>query len=376
MMKKGILLLLALAILIVSSFTMASSQITNKENDLQKIEEQIKSLDKSIRDKESSKKQIVKDVDNLNNNIRNLDSEINQLNADISDFEYEIIGLENDISDTTLTIDEKTDIFYERLRVMYKSKNIGYFEIIFGAKDFEDLLTRVDMIRLLVQHDTDLIENLNNEKSHLEDTKIELELKKAELENSKDNLAGKQTDLNQQVSMLEDKKYQLSKDLEALGDQVDRLNDDANELTKIIENMKLEAKYVGGVMTWPTPGIYRITSPFGYRIHPILNTKKLHTGIDIGVPQGTAVVAAQAGHIIYSDWYGGYGLVVMIDHGGGIVTLYGHNSKLIAKVGQYVEKGQKISLSGTTGLSTGPHLHFEVRVNGQYVDPLTYVTAK
>ena len=129
-------------------------------------------------------------------------------------------------------------------------------------------------------------------------------------------------------------------------------------------------------MTWPAPGIYRITSPFGYRIHPILNTKKLHTGIDIGVPQGTKIVAAQSGTIIYSDWYGGYGMVIMIDHGGGIVTLYGHNSKLIAKVGQKVDKGDAVSLSGTTGLSTGPHLHFEVRVNGQYVDPLTYVTAQ
>ncbi|MCK5763206.1 MAG: peptidoglycan DD-metalloendopeptidase family protein [Clostridiales bacterium] len=375
-MKKGILILIAVVVLITSSFTVASSEISNKENELGKIESEIKDLDKKIREKESSKKQIVKDVDSLNDNIRSLGNEIGNINDSITDYKMDIAELNTNIENTTLKLEAKTEIFYERLRVMYKSKNVGYFEIIFGAKDFEDLLTRIDMIRLLVQHDTELINTLNEEKQYLEEAKMEVGFKKNELEDSKTNLAGKQTNLNQQADLLEDTKKQLLKDLDALETQVDRLNDDANSLTKLIENLKLEAKYVGGVMTWPTPGIYRITSPFGYRIHPILNTKKLHTGIDIGVPKGTKVVAAQSGHIIYSDWYGGYGLVVMIDHGGGIVTLYGHNSKLIAKVGQYVEKGQNISLSGSTGLSTGPHLHFEVRVDGQYIDPLTYVTAQ
>ena len=375
-MKKGILILIAIVVLVTSSFTVASSEISNKENELGKVEKEIKALDKKIREKESSKKQIVKDVDSLNDNIRNLDNEIVDINGSITGYETDIAQLNSNIEDKTLELEENTEIFYERLRVMYKSKNVGYFEILFGAKDFEDLLTRMDMIRLLVQHDTKLISNLNEEKQYLEEAKSEVGLKKLELEDSKINLADKQTNLNQQANLLEDKKKQLAKDLDALETQVDRLNDDADSLTKLIENLKLEEKYVGGSMTWPTPGIYRITSPFGYRIHPILNTKKLHTGIDIGVPKGTKVVAAQAGHVIYSDWYGGYGMVVMIDHGGGIVTLYGHNSKLIAKVGQYVEKGQNISLSGSTGLSTGPHLHFEVRVDGQYVDPLTYVTAQ
>lgn len=363
-------------ILAAASFSLASSEIINKENELSTIEKDIKALDQKIREKESSQKQIVNDIDYLNDNIRSLSNEINEFDTKIANYEIEIAGLEEDLIETEGTLEERTETFYSRLRVIYKSKDIGYFEILFGAKDFEDLLSRMDMLKLLVQHDTDLMQELGLDIEELESIKVNLVDKKASLLETKTNLASRQNDLNGQVGILDEKKVQLSKDLEALESQVDRLNDDANQLTKLIENLKLEEKYVGGVMTWPAPGIYRITSPFGYRIHPILNTKKLHTGIDIGVPQGTRIVAAQSGTIIYSDWYGGYGMVIMIDHGGGIVTLYGHNSKLIAKVGQKVNKGDAVSLSGTTGLSTGPHLHFEVRVNGQYVDPLTYVTAQ
>jgi len=127
-------------------------------------------------------------------------------------------------------------------------------------------------------------------------------------------------------------------------------------------------------MTWPAPGYTRVTSPFGYRIHPILKTKKLHTGIDVGIALGKDIVAAQSGTVIYSDWLGGYGKVIMIDHGGGIVTLYAHNSKLVVSEGDKVKRGQVVSKCGSTGMSTGPHLHFEVRENGKYVDPIKYVS--
>jgi murein DD-endopeptidase MepM/ murein hydrolase activator NlpD len=375
-MRKSILILLAIMLLATSSFVLASSEINNKQSELDKINQEIKALDKAIRDKQSSQKQVVNDINSLNDNIRNLSSEITGLDDDILDYEAKIASLEADLDETEIALEDRKETLYSRLRVMYKSKDVGYFEILFGAKDFEDLLTRMDMMKLLVEHDTDLIQRLDTDIKELELIKVDLSDNRQSLLSTRTQLDSKQVNLNSQVSVLGEKKTQLSKDLEALDSQVDSLNSDANQLTKLIEKMQLEAKYVGGEMAWPAPGIYRITSPFGYRIHPILNTKKLHTGIDIGAPQGTRIVAAQSGTIIYSDWYGGYGLVIMIDHGGGIVTLYGHNSKLVAKVGQKVEKGQQVSYSGTTGMSTGPHLHFEVRENGQYVDPLTYVTAQ
>ena len=124
-------------------------------------------------------------------------------------------------------------------------------------------------------------------------------------------------------------------------------------------------------MSWPVKG--RITSPFGYRIHPILKTKNLHTGLDIAASTGTPVVAANTGTVIKAGWNNSYGNLLMIDHGGGIVTLYAHNSSLLAKVGDVVSKGQTVAKIGSTGMSTGPHLHFEVRVNGQYKNPMDWL---
>ena len=134
----------------------------------------------------------------------------------------------------------------------------------------------------------------------------------------------------------------------------------------------LPAKYSGGAFQWPSPGYYTVTSPYGYRIHPIFKTQKLHRGIDIAVPSGSAIVAAADGVVIKSTYNSSYGYYVSINHGGGLVTLYAHNSSLAVSVGQSVKRGQRIATSGNTGNSTGPHLHYEVMLNGQTTNPMNY----
>jgi murein DD-endopeptidase MepM/ murein hydrolase activator NlpD len=166
----------------------------------------------------------------------------------------------------------------------------------------------------------------------------------------------------------------IALDIEAFEKEYDKLNDFAKQIeSKIVKLQKNTGPYSGGKMAWPVPGYSRISSPYGYRIHPIFKVKKLHTGIDIPAPTGTAITAAAAGTVIYSDWLGGYGKVIMLDHGGGVVSLYAHNSALVLSEGQSVKRGDTISKAGSTGNSTGPHLHFEVRKNGAYVDPLPWL---
>jgi murein DD-endopeptidase MepM/ murein hydrolase activator NlpD len=166
----------------------------------------------------------------------------------------------------------------------------------------------------------------------------------------------------------------ITSDLKELERQEDKLLAQSKEFEKKIIALQSSSKYIGGKIGWPSPGYYKITSPYGYRNHPILKKKKLHTGIDIAVPKGSDIIAANAGKVIYSGYNGGYGNTIIIDHGGKISTLYAHNSKLLVKVGDEVEKGVAVAKSGSTGLSTGPHLHFEVRENGQHVDPMKYLT--
>jgi murein DD-endopeptidase MepM/ murein hydrolase activator NlpD len=126
-----------------------------------------------------------------------------------------------------------------------------------------------------------------------------------------------------------------------------------------------------GALTWPAPSTY-VTSSYGYRNHPIFGTSRFHSGVDIAADYGDPIAAADSGTVIYSDWMSGYGYTVIIDHGNGISTLYAHNSSLYVGNGQYVNKGQQIAGAGSTGYSTGPHLHFEVRVNGSTINPMSY----
>ena len=148
----------------------------------------------------------------------------------------------------------------------------------------------------------------------------------------------------------------------------------SKQIETMIRRIQSGEKNIGGstgTMVWPAEG--EITSPFGWRVHPIFGTQRLHTGIDIGADYGDATRAADGGVVIHSDWMGGYGNAVIIDHGNGISTLYAHNSQLLVSEGQTVAKGQTVARVGSTGYSTGPHLHFEVRQNGTPVNPSNFL---
>jgi murein DD-endopeptidase MepM/ murein hydrolase activator NlpD len=297
--------------------------------------------------------------------------------------EGDLAKLDNNIAVTIRELERASEsaegqkaLLKKRIRVMYENGNIGYLSVLLDSTSFSDFIVRLDFLKKIVEHDNKLLKEANDYRNNIEETKKQLQMEqeqkaalKNEISNKKQQMEKLKVDKQKTVDTIED-------NLEQLENQLDKLLKESEELAKLIVAAQSKSKYIEGEMCWPSPGYFRITSQYGYRIHPKLKVKKMHTGIDIGVPSGNNIVAANDGKVIYSDYYGGYGYAVIIDHGGKISTLYAHNSKLLVSVGDKVKKGETIAKSGSTGLSTGPHLHFEIRENGQHVDPMKYFKSK
>ncbi|MDD5926611.1 MAG: peptidoglycan DD-metalloendopeptidase family protein [Firmicutes bacterium] len=348
MMKKKSLILMLIAML---TFTVCGAGLAfaategELRNELDGVETAQDELSKKMAQLEKDIKELQKKVDNLNYLI-------NQTAEEISSTEQRIQKKEKEMT-------EREDTLNERLKVMYKNGSVGFVDILLGSSSISEFVSNVEIIQKIYKNDMDVLDTLKKEHEELTEIKASLEEKKA-------TLAARKTDLAAEKTSLDAKK----KEFEA---EEDKLKAEADRLTaEIINLMDKDSPYVGGEFTWPCPASRYISSSFGNRLHPTLNVWKFHTGIDIGCSAGKNIVAAASGKVIMSQWYGGYGNCVMIDHGGGIVTLYGHASKLLVSKGQVVKQGQVIALVGSTGRSTGPHLHFEVRKNGQYIDPMSY----
>ena len=362
--------------LLLAGIAYANDDIKEKEKELEELNQKIKALDQSIEKNKNLQSTTNQKIKNVQTSIKNLETEIDTLTGEIKSTEKSIEVKTEELKQAEIKLEDKKGLLNDRLRVMYKNGTIGYVEVLFGAEDFTDLLSRIDMIQLVVEHDQNLIGYLKEQRDIIESKKLELVEKKSELETLTQSKVAKQDEMSAALNNLVSYKTELKQDAEAMNELEDELLKEADQMTNIIKNMKLAATYVGGTMTWPVPGKYSISSPFGNRVHPISKKLTFHTGIDIECARKTPVVSANEGTIVYANWFAGYGKAVIIDHGGGLTTLYAHLDVINVSVGDKVSKGGNIALSGNTGYSTGPHLHFEVRKNGDYVDPLTYVKGK
>ncbi|MCH4889571.1 peptidase M23 [Acidaminobacter sp. JC074] len=370
-MKKTLLIFFIL-VFSVSSVYATGDDIEQQEEMLELIEEKLSQLDDSHRDFVNQKNAMIRNIRSLEDSVRNTEDEIEKLNGDIDLNKVEIGKATLELAAAKQALEETTDLMDDRLRIMYMNGTIGYLEVILDSKNFEDLLTRIEMLQRIVESDTALIDQMDRDKQLVDEKKQNLEAEQEKLLALENELQGKRSQLKAQINDLEVQKAALESDIAALEIQIDDTYEDAERVKNIIAELELLQQYVGGEMTWPVPGEFRVTSPFGMRLHPILNVMKLHTGIDIG-GNGNTVVAANNGKVIWSNWLSSYGKCIMIDHGGGLVTLYAHNQSLTVKKGDDVTRGQNIAITGSTGNVTGAHLHFEVRKDGEFVDPMEYV---
>ena len=346
------------------------------------LEEQLYDLQEKAAQQQEITNEAQARVDNLSEKLRVLQEEVDAATSEYNDVKGRLDKVQSDIYDNTELLNKtekelkaKNKKLAKRVRDIYINGQISYVDVLFGAKDFSDFLTRMDILKRIIKHDYDLImkvkadrEIVMNTKAKLEKDKADVELLVADAEIKQKNMLDKKQ--AQQV-LLDKAEY----DRDVSQQAYEEIMAASQEITRMIQRSQMVGgSYVAsgsGAMIWPLNG--PITSEFGWRTHPIFGTQRYHSGLDIGGDYGLPIAAAASGTVIHAGWISGYGYTVIIDHGGGITTLYGHNESLLVGEGESVSQGQTIALCGSTGNSTGPHCHFEVRENGEPVSPYSYL---
>ncbi len=348
---------------------------TNTESQMDKKKDEIKTLESETEKVEAEIKKLEEKINTTKKELEDAENEIHILSENIKETEEKLEKKEEEL-------EESEEAFGSRLRVMYKNGNVGHLEVLLSSANLKDFISRTRMLQKIAEHDVELIEDIKEQKDEIERERTNLKSQRVSLEATKTRLASKREDLQTASRSQERLRSKLKEDISKAEKEFDNLNKLAKEIEEeILKKQQANKPYIGGGssggtgggMGWPVPGYTRISSPFGYRVHPVFKTKKFHSGIDIPAPSGVTVNAAADGRVIHSGRLGGYGNTIIIDHGGGVVTLYGHNSSLLVSTGTNVSRGTPIARIGSTGVSTGPHLHFEVRKNGSCISPLSWL---
>lgn len=350
-------------------------------DELEQKQQELQSMQQQMQQQREKAARAQNQVDSVSEKLHSIQSDL-----DVAQKEYSAIQDQLEATEKKIEVNseilakaendlaDRSQILNKRMRDIYKNGQVNYLDVLFGANDFNDFVTRMDILKRVAHQDVDLVNKVKAER--------ELILtKKAELEADRVNIVELKKTAEEKKAVIAARKHEQQQTLNAAVSERDQAESAYQELlenSRQIEQMirRIQPGNAGaaggsGALMWPASG--PITSPFGWRTHPIFGTARYHSGIDIGADYGDTVVAADSGVVIFSDWMGGYGKAVIIDHGGGISTLYGHNSELLVGEGQRVSKGQAIARVGATGYATGPHLHFEVRENGSTVDPMGYL---
>lgn len=398
--KRVLALALAIAMSIPTATLAQSSKELSAEknkkmNERSELNTQMNAQKQNINRAETEKKAVTGEIDTLDGKIAGTSAKIGKLEKEIDRLNVDIANNEQKLNEAKLNLQENIDMFRLRIREMYKKGNVEYLQVILNSRDIEELLRNNQVVSSIAEADRELIEYIKQQIKTIEEVERSLKEDRAKVETNRISLESEKASYeaaveakNAYMKELESNIDLYSKEYEKAEASWANLDKEIARLQKEIQTQKQKelarsmpkrtnvsvdsAPRSGANYTWPVPGYYGISSPYGYRTHPILGYSKFHSGVDIPAPTGTPVVAAKSGVVIMATCMSGYGNVVMIDHGD-TVTVYAHNSAFNVSAGQQVSAGDVVCFIGSTGLSTGPHLHFEVRVNGSTVNPLGYI---
>jgi murein DD-endopeptidase MepM/ murein hydrolase activator NlpD len=378
------LLALAIAVLLIAlqpSSVRATDAPALVAQSVEELQEQKEQIDQRRTDLQEQRTDLQNQTNAAEEKLTDLQETITATSTQIADTEYQLqraeerlAELETDLAAAKADYQVMQSATVARLQFMQRQRGSEGWAILLQSENFNEFLERRHQLGLVFEADRTVLQDLQAQAA-------EIEAQQAVVEEQKNSVALLQQQLlaqKQQYEAEADSQTQLisrlNQDQAALeAAQAQLARDSENVAALIRQKVAASTGVVRGTGRFIYPVNASITSGFGNRRHPILGYNRFHSGIDFGASQGTAINAADAGRVIFAGWYGGYGRTVIIDHGGGITTLYAHASRLYVNVGQNVAQGQTIAAIGSTGLSTGPHLHFEVRQNGRPVNPMNYL---
>lgn len=380
MRKKDLvssLLALWLVVLPVCMNFSFASEIDDKRAELSEVQQKMQEMETRRAAAREEAEAASASLDEVMGQLRELQSQSDELQSKSDALQSSIDENQAKLDAKQRELDERMQIYGRRLRNIYMNGQLNYLDILLGATDFTEFSSRMYLLQKIIARDVAMLEDIKKsteaikaqqevlakEMKEIQVTKAELDAKKAKVDEVRERRA-------QILYKAEEAKHDSE-------EEYDRLLAISENIAAMLRNMESGGGYESagsggtGRFMWPCSG--EITSYYGWRTHPVFGTTRYHSGMDIAVDYGTPIHAADSGTVIYSGWLGGYGNAVMIDHGGGLVTLYGHNQSLNVSEGQYVSKGTVIAYAGSTGWSTGPHCHFEVRLHGDVTEPLDYL---
>lgn len=374
-MKKFLFLLIILLIFFPKTI-IGDDDLEKEKKILDSLKSNLKSIESKLKETENYKLTILGELEEIEKNIKDVSLKISDLQKKIRNKKDDIQLTENKISLTQMEIEKDKNYISDKIFLIYKIKNELPFDIYFSSETITDLFNRINLINILIRSNKELLDILKEKEKNLIEEKTKLEREKSELE----SYLKETINLEKSLKIEEDKRSRLLNNIKAneekykieISNIQKEIENQEKKIEEIIKRAELAKKLpdVGNII-WPVIG--PIVSPFGMRIHPIYGKWMFHSGADIDAETGTPVKAVAEGIVIYADWLGSYGIVVFIKHGSNITTVYAHLKYFIVEINQYVNQGDIIGYVDNTGLSTGPHLHFEIRIDGKAVDPAKWL---
>ncbi len=379
----GILVIAMLASMLASGLVYAAAaeddadeaslkdQLSQLEEQKSAVQERIADLTAQANDVQATREALQQEIDLTKQEITTVEQYIERLQQQIDVKTTELEAAEKALA-------EKEEQFAQTVRTTYEQGDVSYLEVVLNASSFSDLLTRMEIVSAIMEDNQKTVDEYTAAKEDIEQKRDDLQDTQDEQKDYQENLSYKVDDL----AASEAEQAALQESLEAYKAEseaeYDRIASEMQDVSNQIAALSAQAAANGsvpmgdGTLIWPTPSCTTTNSAYGYRVHPIYGTVKFHAGEDIPAGYGAEILAAASGTVVTAGWVSGYGNYTVIDHGGGLMTAYGHQSSFAVSVGDVVTQGQVIGYVGSTGNSTGPHLHFEVYVNGATVDPKSY----